>query len=278
MDFKKYGAGIIIGFIFIAIFIFYIAGNGNNNLFKVVFLDVGDGNAVFIRTPNGNQILINAGSNISILRALGRVMPFYDRNIDALIAIDNDQASIGGMPEVLKYYKVGAYIGSENENGGEAYKEIKKEITEKKIKTNFVQSGSKVDLGAGAYLHVLYVNDQKNENNYIVAQITYGKKNYLIVPDTVSENIENYITSIFSDKLKSAVFLVSHSGAKNYLSDMFLSAVSPQFSVIAVDKNNKYGYPGKETLDLLAGVKSTVLETSSGDIVFISDGQNIDKI
>jgi len=274
MNFKKYGPRIILGFLLITALIFYVVYNENDDLLKVTFLNVGDGHAIFIRSPNGNQFLINAGSDTSILRALGRVIPFYDRTIDAVFLTDGDQASIGGMPEVLKNYTIKTYIESAASGHGVAYHEMENEITKKNIKTDFIRSGSIVDLGGNAYLRILFINDDTKAGESMVAQIVYGDSTFLIMPNNISTTIENYLAGIFQSKLKSTVFEAPHSGAKNYLSDTFLSAVAPEFSIISVNKNNKNGYPVQETLDALLSVKSIILETYNGDISFVSNGQN----
>ena len=249
---KKRKIYIVFGFAVIVTFIFYVISNADGDLLKVTFLNVGDGNAVFVWTPNGNNILINAGGDASVLQALGRVMPFYERSIDAVFATDGSQSSSGGLPEVLKNYQIGEYF-----------------------KTGSLQTGNSIDLGGGVFLKILFTGNDKNFGQSIAAEIVYGKTKFLIMPNDISENTENYLAETFSGALKSDILGVSHNGADGYLSGTFLSAVSPRFSVVNVSKNNKYGYPAQDTLSLLTGIKSTVFETYNGDVTFISDAKSV---
>src|SRR3989344_5668011 len=73
---------------------------------KFYLLDVGQGDAIFIETPSGNQILIDGGPDKSVLRELGEVMPFYDRTIDLVILTHPHLDHAGGLVEVLKNYEV----------------------------------------------------------------------------------------------------------------------------------------------------------------------------
>src|SRR3990167_9322242 len=66
----------------------------------VAFLDVGQGDAIFIEAPNGNQMLIDGGPNKAVLRELSKVMPFYDRSINIVLATHPDKDHISGLIDV----------------------------------------------------------------------------------------------------------------------------------------------------------------------------------
>src|SRR3989344_8413302 len=76
----------------------------------VAFLDVGQGDAIFIEAPNGNQMLVDGGPGTAVLKPLGEMMPFYDRSIDVVIATHPDADHIGGLPEVLGRYDVDTFL------------------------------------------------------------------------------------------------------------------------------------------------------------------------
>ena len=105
---------ILLGFfLIITVFIWYgVWAEESNGLMTVAFLDVGQGDAIFIETPSGKQVLIDAGSNKKILRELAKQMEFYDRSIDVLIESHPDLDHIGGFPAVLNSYEIDSVFSS----------------------------------------------------------------------------------------------------------------------------------------------------------------------
>jgi len=260
--------------------IFYtVFAEARSNLLKVSFLDVGQGDAIFIESPTGNQFLIDGGPDKSILNALGRVMPFYDKTIDAVLTTHPDQDHIGGIPEVLKNYTVDEYMYSGATSSTGTFTELENEILEKNIKTEIARAGVLIDLGGGAFLKILYpVSDPKgtDTNEYsIVAKLYYGNSTFLFTGDAPTD-VEQYLAGTLGKDLKSDVLKVAHHGSRNSLSPEFLSAVLPLYSIISAGKDNNFGHPHKEIIDFLNSIKSNILGTyDSGDIYFVSDGQNL---
>ncbi len=260
--------------------IFYVVFNETRNgILKVSFLSVGQGDAIFIESPTGNQFLIDAGPDKNILNALGRVMPFYDKTIDGVLTTHPDSDHIGGIPEVLKKYSVLEYIDNGATSSTGVFKELKNEILKNKIKTEVARAGEIIDLGGGAFLKILYpVGNPKgaDTNKYsVVAKLYYGNSTFLFTGDAPID-VEQYLANTNGKELKSDVLKVAHHGSRNSLSPEFLSAIIPEYSVISAGKNNSYGHPHKEILDFLNNtIKSNTLITFDlGDIYFISDGIN----
>lgn len=260
--------------------IFYsVYAETRNNLLKVSFLDIGQGDAALIESPTGNQFLIDGGPNKSILNALGRVMPFYDKTIDAVLATHPDADHIGGIPEILKNYSVGKYIYNGAVGTTGVFKELDDEVSKLNIKKEIARAGEVFDLGGGAYLKILYPHSDpvgKDTNEYsIVAKLYYGNSTFLFTGDAPTD-VLNYLTKIDGAELKSEVLKVAHHGSKSSLSPGFLSAVNPEYSVISAGLNNRYGHPHKEIIDTLNNINTNILITYNlGDINFVSDGQTI---
>ena len=94
-------------------FIYYaLASEERDGILKVIFLDIGQGDAIFIEAPNGNQMLIDGGSGAQVLSALSEVMPTYDHSIDVVLATHPDKDHIGGLPLVLDRFDVEMVIVS----------------------------------------------------------------------------------------------------------------------------------------------------------------------
>jgi len=77
-----------------------------DHLFHIYFLDVGQGDSIFIRTPSNRDILIDGGEDTSVLGELAEVMPFWDRTIDMIISTHPDSDHLGGLLHVLERYSV----------------------------------------------------------------------------------------------------------------------------------------------------------------------------
>ncbi len=93
-----------------------LAQTSRGDTLSVTFLDIGQGDAIFIQAPSGAQVLIDGGKNRTVIRELARVMPFFDRSLDVVIGTHPDADHIGGLPEVLKRYRVGLIVRSSVED------------------------------------------------------------------------------------------------------------------------------------------------------------------
>jgi competence protein ComEC len=278
--FKQIKHWSLIIIILINFIIYYsVYAESREGMLRVTFLDVGQGDAIFIESPNGNQMLIDSGPDKNILNALGRVMPFYDRSIDFVISTHPDQDHIGGLPEVFKNYSVLEYFtnGMISETG--TFKEVEQEIIDNNIDTGILREGEIIDFGDGVLLKILYPNlppEGKNTNEYsIVAKLFYGDSSFILTGDAPTD-VLNFLVNTDGINLKSDVLKVAHHGSKNSLSPEFLSAVSPEYSIISASRDNSFGHPHKEIVDALNDIKTNILGTfNDGDIIFSTDGERI---
>ena len=270
------------GLLLVNIFIFYAVYQAGGRDLKVVFLDIGQGDAIFIESPSGNQVLIDGGPNRKILSALGKVMPFYDRSIDFLVATHPDADHIGGLPSVLENYKVSKFFSNGASVDTAIFKQLESEMVENNLEWEVLLAGDVLDFGDGVFLKIIWpevISSGKNTNEYsIVAELQYGDDKFLLTGD-ISSNTEAKILSRYGKELKSDVLKVAHHGSKNSLSPSFLSAVSPDISIISAGLNNRYGHPHKEVVDFLNNLGTVLFGTyESGNISFKSDGQSIERI
>lgn len=254
----------------------------------VTFLNIGQGDAILIDSPTGNQLLIDSGTGRAILRELGRVMPFYDKKIDVLLATHPDADHIGGLSDVFKKYKTEIFVESGVEADTSIYKELKKivetETVESGVKIIKARRGMIIDLGGGALLEILFPDRDpaglETNTASVVARLTYGESEFLLTGDSPS-SIEKYLVSLedahqgdFS--LKSDVLKAGHHGSRTSTSLGFIQAVSPEYVVISAGKNNKYNHPHQEVIDILNNAKIKILRTDQvGRITFESDGENL---
>lgn len=280
--FKKYIQWIVLSVFFLLdIFIWAAAiSSDRHGELTVAFLDVGQGDAIYIEAPNGNQILIDGGpSSGRVLRALGRVMPYFDHSIDLVLATHPDQDHVGGLPSVLGRMNVKDVVTTENSSGTGVYKEFEKNILANRTQRILARAGERIIIDNGVVLEILFpsqnVQGWETNKGSIIARLSYGSRSFLFTGDS-PKAIEKYLVSRDGGTLRSNVLKLGHHGSRTSSAREFLSAVNPDYTVISAGLNNRYGHPHKEVLDLLTKLKMPFISTiDQGTIIFRTDGSDL---
>ena len=254
---------------------FAVYGAGSRAL-QVVFLDVGQGDAVFIQTPAGRQVLIDGGPNKSVLAELSRVMPFYDRSIDALGLIHPHLDHVGGLIEVLKRYEVGYAVESGDEHSIAEFAEWQNLLKEAGVSKIQARRGLRVNLDNGIFLDFLLPEKMEKSDdphkNMAVSRLSYGQTCFLFTGDMERE-LE---WKILKDSIECEVLKVGHHGSKTSTSDAFLETVKPDFAVISAGRKNRYNHPSQVILDKLQAAGIRIFRTDlDGAVLMESDGEEI---
>ena len=239
----------------------------------VVFCDVGQGDAAYIRAPNGSDIVIDGGPDERVLSCLGKKMPFYDRTIELLILSHPQAAHLTGLIEILKRYQVSQIIDSSAKVDSQAYKFWEKLIKEKKIKRLEAKAGQGIKVDGQLKLDILWPISNIGDPNSLstVVRLSYGSFSALFTGDLENPSLSREALA----KWESFLLKVPHHGSKNGLTQKFLEAISPKIAVISVGKNS-YGHPSAEALKLLNFVK--LFRTDKDKTVeFITDGKTYFK-
>ncbi len=284
---KKHKPFIFIGFIFIILFLTFFAGKNfllisqaseaKNNL-EVIFLDVGQGDAILIKTPYGQNILIDGGEDEKIIKRLGEKLPWWDKRIDLMILTHPHSDHVAGLIEVLKRYKVLKVLYTGVNHNSPDYLAWLKIINEKKIDLNIINHFQKIILGENCILEILYpidkkdIDDQTNLNNTsIVSKLSYGQISFLFMGD-IEREIENVLISK-SSKLKADVLKIGHHGSDTSSSIDFLKTVQPKYAIMEVGKDNDFGHPSSRIIKRLERQSIEIFRTDfDGSIKFISNG------
>jgi len=249
-------------------------------LLEVDFFDVGQGDSIFIETPQKYQVLIDGGPSSKIIEKLGKVMPFYDRSLDLVILTHPDPDHLVGLIDVLKNYNVNLIGFTGVVSSNPEFIEWKSQISSKHTPLIVLTKNEKILLGKEVYMYILAPlesfegREVKDFNSYsIVARLVFKNSSFLFTGDTpksVEKELVENKSNIDSDVLK-----VGHHGSKTSTSDIFLQAVTPENAVIQVGKDNRYGHPHQEVLDRLQNYGIKILRTDQdSDIKIISDGEN----
>ncbi|PLX20680.1 MBL fold metallo-hydrolase [Candidatus Parcubacteria bacterium] len=268
----------LIAFFAIAIFLFF---EREDDLMRVVFFDVGQGDSALIQTPFGQDILIDGGPDNSVLERLGYELGVFNRDIELLIISHPHEDHLTGLVEIIRRYDVDKILYTGADHQSEVYEEFLNEIKKQdKIDLLIVNKEQSISLGDNALLEILYPNEDISEmvindlnNTSMVLKLVFGENSFLFMGDAESEIEEK----IDKDKIKDIdVLKVSHHGSKTN-DKRFLEAVGPEYAVISVGEDNIFLHPSQNTLNILDNLGSEILRTDIyGDIVFRSDGQRIE--
>lgn len=255
-----------------------------DNKLHVSILDVGQGDAILIQTPDRQNILIDGGPGTQdIKQELSKKLPFWNRNIDLMIVSQPQADHITGLLTVANEYHVNRVISSPVTEGSAVSDQLALVIKERKIESDNVSSGQIIDLGNNLRIEVLHPPAQlfvsksnSINNNSLVLRLIWNNVSFLLTSD-VDQEVEGYLLDERAD-IKSTVLMVGHHGSKTSSSNDFLSGVNMKTAVISVGIDNRYGHPDAETLTRLnqyLDTDSIFLTSQNGTIEFTTDGSRL---
>lgn len=239
--------------------------NTSHDELRLWFLDVGQGDAILIDTPNQEQILIDGGPDSSVVQELSRALPFNDKDIDLVISTHNDADHLSGLRDVLRHYTIKKIWLTGAIHTTDTYREFLELIKEKQIPTEAVRAGTSVRFGqleglvlAPSENYQAIMPESQNVTG-IVTYWVYGTQTFLLTADIEKEQEALLLQRgaiRHADILK-----LAHHGSKTSSTDAFLRAVSPKVAVISVGAKNRYGHPSTEVLNRLTSLQIPTLRT-----------------
>jgi competence protein ComEC len=244
-------------------------------------LNIGQGDALFIESPTGVQVVVDGGPNNNLMREISSVLPWYDRHVDMMVITNPDRDHYEGFFSFLDKYKTDFVLKSGTNQDSELYKSLEQKIKTKNITEVLARRGQIIDIGGGAYLQVLFpdrdVSGLSSNDGSIVMRLVYGDTSVMLQGDSTYK-IEEYLMTLDKDGLESNILKIGHHGSRTSTGEEYMKAVSPEWAVISAGKDNSYGHPHKEVLDILNKQKVKILGTYDlGRIIFESDGLNFIK-
>lgn len=258
-------------------FVFSTTSEAGEDYLKVTVFDVGQGDAIFIETPGGRQILIDGGPDNTVLQRLGEEMPFYDRDIDLVILTHPDRDHISGIVEVLKRYEVRMVLDNGIPKDDEVYAAYRDLIREKNIPHYTVKEGTRVGLGEAIQLVTLHPGGKaydETNNNSIVLRLDFGEDSFLFTGD-IEKGAEFEMIQDGAN-LDVDVLKVAHHGSKTSTTKFFLEKASPEIAVISMRRDNRYGHPHASILESLRKYGIKTLRTDiEGNITLVTEGEGV---
>jgi len=249
---------------------------------EVTFFDVGQGDAIFIETPQSHQILIDGGPDSTILEKLGKEMPFWDNTLDLVILTHPEHDHYAGLITVLKRYQVKNILWTGVLRDTAEYREWQEVLEKEQANIIIAQSGQRINwLKSDSdqyYLAVLFPFENfkdktvKDVNNTsVITRLIFGENSFLFTGDaykSVERELINRGLAVDSDVLK-----VGHHGSKTSSDEDFIKEVSPEIAVISCGQDNSYGHPHPETLETLEKYGKVFRTDLNGNIKIISNGK-----
>jgi len=282
---KKFVITISLSVVFLCGLIFYQYIKFSDKKLHIVFCDVGQGDAIYIRTPNGSDILIDGGPDGLVLNCLTNHMPMWDKEIDIVFLSHPHADHFIGLIEVMKRYRVHQYLSEKLVNHSEAYKAFEQVLSQKAIPVKHIYQNDRVRLGS-LEIKVLGPSHEflratsphgtiAESQNFgsLLLHMSYGSFDALFTGDMQDVQLSEDTKAL---KRSIELFQVPHHGSKSGFSLETIKRISPELAIISVGQNN-YGHPAKSILELLSLEKTRYKRTdNNGTVEVITDGKTIE--
>jgi competence protein ComEC len=266
----------------VAIPLFWLTYQAPKNL-EVDFLEVGQGDAILIKTPAGQNILIDGGPDKTVLKRLAENLPWWDKQIDLMILTHPHDDHVSGLIDVLKRYHVKRILYTGVTHTGLNYLAWLKLVRDKKVPLVIIDKQQSVELGQGVKLDILYPdrsllgqNLEDLNQSSLVVKLVYGQSKLLLTSDAGLE-VENKLLGEDVD-LSADILKVGHHGSEYATSAEFLAKVRPSLAVIAVGEDNQFGHPSLRVIKRLERAGAQVFRTDlNGAVRVVSDGERVER-
>jgi competence protein ComEC len=267
--------------------IFYLISETDKNL-EVYFLDVGQGDSILIKTPYGQNILVDGGPDDTVLKRLGKEMSPLDKKIDLMILTHPHADHLTGLIDVIKNYKVEkilytgvVHIAPQFLEWLKTVKDHRQSGASEKIPLTIIDRPQTIDLGEKCELQIMYPfksfagESVSNLNNSsIVFKLVYNQTSFLFMGDAEKEVEDELVKS--GIPLGADVLKIGHHGSSDATSEEFLNEVKPKFAVIEVGRGNDFGHPSGRIIKRLERFGAKIFRTDlDGTVHLTSDGKRV---
>ncbi len=241
----------------------------NSSEFEIIFLDVGQGDSILIKTAQGGIGIIDAGPESNILPSLYNNLSYFERKIDFLIATHADADHVSGILEILDRFEVKNLYLPLSKKDTEIFEAIVNKANQFNINSYILNKNTDFYFD-GLNFDILWPNESTagisdiNDESYAI-NISTNKFSLLTMGD-----LSNLFELEAAKALKNKdidVLKVSHHGSASSTGMDLLDLVTPELAVVSAGKNNSYGHPSAEVLGNLMSKNIQVFRTDQqGDI------------
>lgn len=264
-----------ISFVFIFILLIPVRIYADSNqVMRVHFIDVGQGDSMLIETPENRHILIDGGEPEAGPLLVKYLKKANVDEIDLLVATHPDMDHIGGLIDVMRNFPVKRLIDNGRPHRTKLYAAYRMQILKETIPVKTARENEKIELEDGLEIQVLNANENKNNNNQssIVLKLSYGEVDFLLMSDAEAEQ-EKAIAKKYD--IRSEIVKIAHHGSNSSSSLKFLKAAAPETAIITYRKGNDYGHPVNRVIKNLRKIDAHIYSTAVyGNILIETDGEN----
>jgi len=248
---------------------FYAAPDGR---LHVIVLDAGQGDAIFIQTPRGKQVLIDGGADApQTLTQVGKQMPFWDRRLDMVILTSPTAGRLPGLIPVLERYTIDFVNIGPKTGRGNLYEQWEALLAMRPTgSVGTLWAGMVWELDSGVNLETLWP-EPGSAGGPLVLRLTYGNTSFLLGGDATAI-VEETLVAREGHSLRSSVLLLARQGAKTASTPAFLQTVAPEAVIISA--GNDARYPDQSVLARVMD-KPVYRTDEVGAIAITSDAQQI---
>lgn len=267
--YKHWKTSSLIGLSVIVIWVWSAAFHEKGQLLEVVTLDVGQGDATFIRFPDNRTMLIDGGVQRKYYDEKKRrlvdydvgkrvIEPYFDfhgiQKLDMVVLTHPDIDHGGGLGYILENFEVGRVIGiSEMQLDSQTHRQLHAIVKTNDIPYSFPYAG-KIDLTPTATLNLLHpidaastnLMDQDKNDDSLVIKLTYREVDLLFTGD-IGKSAESRLIASGQD-LRSEVLKVPHHGSRTSSSAAFLDAVQPRYAIFSLGQSSRYQFPHSDVV------------------------------
>ena len=260
----------------IFLLLIYVNGCSDEKLFSVHIIDVGQGDSIFIQTPENKRILMDAGDEDAEHTVYSYLKRRGVKKIDVLIATHPDTDHIGSMDYIIDKFKISHFYMPEAKTDSEAFYNLLDSCGDKNLKIEYLIKGDILKIDSSTTMEILSPSTitDKNNLNSIVSLLNYKGYEFLFTGDAEKENESEILSSC---NLPDIEFLkVGHHGSSSSSTDEFIAKLKPEAVAISCGYNNDYGHPHRSVLNTFRENGSVVYRTDkNGSLVFYCDENGI---